>query len=202
MKRQILFSLSIVALGIPALANADLAAIIEDCNGCHGEGGVSQWTDMPTIAGLGEFVFADAMYVYQDEARPCADSEYRIGDTSRPVTNMCKAAAALTADQIDALAAEYGNMEWVKATQEFDAEKAAAGEAVHMDACDRCHSDAGTNPDDEASMLGGQLMGYMRTTFEQYAAGEREQPRKMKEALDALSADEIEALVHYYGSIQ
>ena len=26
----------------------------------------------------------DALYIYQDEARPCADSEYRIGDTSRP----------------------------------------------------------------------------------------------------------------------
>ena len=76
------------------------------------------------------------------------------------------------------LAAEYGNMDWVKAKQEFDAAKASAGEAVHMKACDRCHSDAGTNPDDEASMLGGQQMGYLRTTFEQYAAGTREQPKK------------------------
>ena len=202
MKRHILFSLSIAALGVPALATADLAAIIEDCNGCHGDGGVSQWTDMPSIAGIGEFVFADAMYVYQDEARPCADSEYRQGDTSRPVTNMCKVAAELSEDQIDALAAEYGNMKWVKAKQEFDAAKAAAGEAVHMDGCDRCHSDAGTNPDDEASMLGGQQMGYLRTIFEQYAAGEREQPKKMKEAIDALSADDVEAVVHYYGSIQ
>ena len=113
MKRPILFSLSIVALGIPALADADFAAIMEDCNGCHGDGGVSQWTDMPSIAGLGEFVLADALYVYQDEARPCADSEYRQGDTSRPVTNMCKAVADLSEDDIDALAAALILQSWL-----------------------------------------------------------------------------------------
>ena len=80
--------------------------------------------------------------------------------------------------------------------------KAGAGQAVHDKAGDRCHSDAGTNPDDEASMLGGQQMGYMRTTFAEYAAGTREQPKKMKEKMDGLSADDAEALVHYYGSIQ
>ena len=51
-------------------------------------------------------------------------------------------------------------------------------------------------------MLGGQQMGYLRDTFAQYADGSREQPKKMQEKLDALSADDIEALVHYYGSQQ
>jgi len=45
-------------------------------------------------------------------------------------------------------------------------------------------------------------MGYLRTTFAQYMDGSREQPSKMKEKLDELSADDIEALVNYYGSIQ
>ena len=201
MKRRVLFVLSALTL-LPGLAAADLDALMQGCNDCHGDGGVSQWSDMPTIAGIGEFVIIDALYIYQDEARPCADSEYRQGDTSRPASNMCAAVADLSEDDIDALGAAYGNMDWVKATQEFDADLAAAGEAVHSKNCDRCHSDAGTNPDDEASMLGGQQMGYMRSTFAEYAAETREQPKKMKEALDALSADEIEALVHYYGSIQ
>ena len=51
-------------------------------------------------------------------------------------------------------------------------------------------------------MLGGQQMGYLRNTFAEYADESREQPSKMKEKLDALSADDVEALVHYYGSIQ
>jgi hypothetical protein len=32
--------------------------------------------------------------------------------------------------------------------------------------------------------------------------GSREQPGKMKEKLDTLSADDVESLVHFYGSIQ
>ena len=184
-------------------ANAgDLETIIQDCNGCHGDDGVSQWTDVPTIAGLAEFVHVDALYVYQDEARPCAESKYRQGDTSRPATTMCAIAAELSEDDIDALAAAYAELPYVKATQEFDAPKAAAGKALHDEHCDKCHSDAGTNPEDEAGMLGGQQMGYLQTSFEQYAAGDREQPGKMKEKMDALSADDVAALVHYYGSIQ
>ena len=185
MKRHVLYIFSALML-VPGLAAADLDALMQDCNGCHGDNGVSQWSDMPTIAGIGEFVIIDALYIYQDEARPCADSEYRAGDTSRAASNMCAAVADLSEDDIDELGAEYGNMDWVKATQEFDADLA----------------DAGTNPDDEASMLGGQQMDYLRSTFAEYAAETREQPKKMKEALDALSADDIEALVHYYGSIQ
>jgi len=51
-------------------------------------------------------------------------------------------------------------------------------------------------------MLGGQQMGYLRNMFAQYVDGTREQPKKMEEKLGALSADQIEALVHYYGSVQ
>ena len=45
-------------------------------------------------------------------------------------------------------------------------------------------------------------MGYLRNMFAQYKDGSREQPSKMQEKVDALSADDVEALVHYYGSIQ
>jgi sulfide dehydrogenase cytochrome subunit len=90
----------------------------------------------------------------------------------------------------------------VKATQDFDAALAAAGQALHDQHCDRCHSDAGTNPEDEAGMLGGQQMGYLRNMFGQYADGSREQPGKMQEKVELLTADDVEALVNYYGSIQ
>ena len=202
MKRHFFFVLSILMIGFPALASADVDAIMQDCNGCHGDNGVSQWTDVPTIAGLAEFVHVDALYIYQEEARPCAESEYRQGDTSRAATTMCAVAAELSEDDIDALAAAYAELPYVKATQDFDAALAATGKGIHDEQCDRCHSDEGTNPDDEAGMLGGQQMGYLRNMFAQYADGSREQPGKMKEKLDALSADDVEALVHYYGSVQ
>lgn len=202
MKRQFFFILSVLTLGIPALASADVDALMQDCNGCHGDDGVSQWSDVPTIAGLAEFVHVDALFIYQDEARPCAESEYRQGDTSRAATTMCAVAADLSEDDIEALALAYAEIPYVKATQEFDAAKAAAGKALHDEHCDRCHSEEGTNPEDEAGMLGGQQMGYLRDTFAAYMDGSREQPGKMKQKLDPMSADDIEAMVHYYGSVQ
>lgn len=46
------------------------------------------------------------------------------------------------------------------------------------------------------------MMGYLRDQFAAYADGSRESPGKMQEKLESLSADDVEALVHYYGSIQ
>jgi sulfide dehydrogenase cytochrome subunit len=202
MKRNFFFILSILMIGFPAIATADVDAMMQGCADCHGDNGVSQSSDVPTIAGLAEFVHVDALYIYQDEARPCADSEYRQGDTSRAATSMCAIAAELGEDDIDAIAAAFAALPYVKTTQDFDAGLAAAGQALHDKHCDRCHSEAGTNPEDEAGMLGGQQMGYLRNTFAQYGDGSREQPSKMQEKLDLLSTDDIEAIVNYYGSIQ
>ena len=203
MKRLITYLTAVLmSLTFSSAFAGDLETLIEDCNGCHGDNGVSQWADVPTIAGLPEFQHADALYIYKDEARPCRDSEYKQGDTSRAAISMCAVAAKLSEDDIDAIAAAYAELPYVKAKQEFDADLAEAGEALNDEHCDKCHSEAGTNPEDEAGMLGGQMMGYLEQSFVDYKADTREQPRKMKEKIDALSDDDVKALVHYYGSIQ
>jgi len=203
MKRIISFAISLT-FGLFASASmaGDLEAAVENCNGCHGDNGVSQWTDVPTIAGVPEFVHADALYIFRDEARPCTESKYRQGDTSRAATTMCAVAADLSDEMIDELAAHYAALPFVAAKQEFDAGLAAAGKAVHEAECDRCHSEGGSNPEDEAGILAGQWMGYLEDTFAEYKSGEREQPSKMEEKLNALSDDDIKALVHYYASQQ
>ena len=203
MKRIISFAISLT-FGLFASASmaGDLEAAVENCNGCHGDNGVSQWTDVPTIAGVPEFVHADALYIFRDEARPCTESKYRQGDTSRAATTMCAVAADLSDEMIDELAAHYAALPFVAAKQEFDAGLAAAGKAVHEAECDRCHSEGGSNPEDEAGILAGQWMGYLEDTFAEYKSGEREQPSKMEEKLNALSDDDIKALVNYYASQQ
>ena len=180
----------------------DLDAMIEDCNGCHGDDGVSQWDDVPTIAGIPQFNHADALYIYRDGDRPCADAPYRQGDTSRPETNMCDVVADFDDDMIEDIADYYAELEWVAAAQEFDADLAAAGEAIHNADCRRCHADGGSDPEDEASILAGQWMGYMRTTFAEYRSGDRDQPDKMREVMDPLSEEDEEALIHFYASQQ
>ena len=194
--------LALTLFSLSPFANAGIDELMAGCNDCHGDNGVSQWSDMPTIAGLSVLVHEDALYIYADEARPCAESEYRQGDTSRPAKTMCEIAAELSEDDIAELAEAYAELPYVRAKQDFDADLAAAGKVVHDKQCDKCHSDEGTNPEDEAGMLGGQMMGYLRQTFDEYAAGTREQPKKMKDKMDLLSEDDVEALVHYYGSVQ
>ena len=203
MKRLISIAISLT-LGVFASASyaGDLDAIIADCNGCHGDNGVSQWTDVPTIAGVPEFVHSDALYLFRDEARPCSESKYRQGDTSKAATTMCAVVADLSDEQIDGIAAHYAALPFVAAKQDFDAALAEAGKAVHEAECDRCHSEGGSNAEDEAGILAGNLMGYLEAQLAAYRSGEREQPKKMEEKLNALSDDDVKALVHFYASQQ
>jgi len=166
---------------------SSLDTIIQSCVDCHGPGGVTEHADVPSIAGLSPGVHEDAMFTYLDKARPCAKSEFRAGDTSRPATDMCEVAAALDEDQIIAVAAHFAEQPYAAFAQDFDAAKASAGEKVHADSCERCHSDGGSNPEDDAGILAGQPMAYMQQAMSEYRAGEREQPKKMKPQVDALS---------------
>jgi len=203
MKRLTIYLMTAVLATAFSAANAgDVDALMKGCNDCHGPGGVSQASDIPSLAGFPEFVHSDALYLYRDEERPCSESKYRHGDTARPAISMCAVAAELSDDDIDALAAAYAELPYVKMKQDFDATLAAAGKAIHDEHCDKCHSDAGTNPDDEAGMMGGQPMGYLRSSFKEFAADTRGQPKKMKEKMAALSEADFEALANYYGSIQ
>ena len=185
-----------------AVSASDLDAITANCNGCHGDDGVSKWSDVPTIAGIDAFVHSEALYVYQDEARPCAESKYRQGDTGRAATTMCAVAAALADEDIEAASAHYAELPFVPAKQNFDAALASAGEAIHEKECSRCHSDGGSNPEDEASILAGQWMDYLKTSFAQFKSGDREKPKQGMEKIAALSDDDVKALLHYYASQQ
>jgi len=195
------FLMPLIAIFSMASAS-DLDAIIEDCNGCHGDNGVSQWGDVPTIAGIDSFGIADALFMFRDEERPCSESEYRQGDTSRAATTMCALTADLSDDDIELLGDAYAELEFVPAAQDFDAALAEAGAAIHKQNCDKCHSDGGSNVEDEASILAGQWMGYLEASFADYMSGDRDTDKKMKEKLTALSADDINALLHFYASQQ
>ena len=199
--QKILFVSAIFALCSSASAS-DIDSLIKECNDCHGDNGVSQWADVPTIAGIDAFGIADNLFMYRDEERPCAESKFRQGDTSRAPTTMCAVAADLSDDDIEALGDAYAELPFVPAAQEFDAALAESGAAIHEQHCSKCHSDGGANVEDEASILAGQWMGYLEHTFASYASGDRLQDKKMKEKMDALSADDTAALIHYYASQQ
>jgi sulfide dehydrogenase cytochrome subunit len=189
-----------ILLGMASTTLAIDQSLIESCEGCHGENGVSKWTDIPTIAGISGIVHEDALFLYRDGERPCDKVKYPT-DESKPATSMCEVAEDLSDDQIQEIAAHYAALPFVAAEQETDADKVALGKKIHEEACEKCHTDGGSDPSEDASILAGQQMGYLRTSFKQFAEG-RPQPKKMVRKLEGLSDQEIEALVQYYASQQ
>lgn len=201
--RRLHFLRSVLWLGLCAAGNAlAIEAIVETCNACHGDDGVSQWSDVPTIAGIDAFTHSEALFAYREGARPCEESKYRTGDTSRAPTDMCKVAEPLSDEEIEALAEHYAGLPFVAAKQEFDPALAAEGQKVHDQMCAQCHSDGGSNAEDEASILAGQWMGYLEQSFADYKSGDREQPKQMKDKMDKLSESDVKALIHFYASQQ
>ncbi len=115
---------------------------------------------------------------------------------------MCSIAGKLSEADIAALADHYGRLPFVPMKQPFDAAKAAAGSAIHERDCKSCHSNGGRDPGDEAGLLGGQPIGYLKAALAGLRADQAGQPKKMKEKIAKLSDADIEALAHFYGSEQ
>ena len=175
---------------------------IQDCMDCHGQDGVSTESDMPSIGGFSAQYIIDSMIAYLDGDRPATESKYRGGDTSRAPTDMAKIAQQLDEDTTEEIAEYFAEKAFVPRKQAFDAEKAAAGAKLHKRGCEKCHEDGGSSPDDDAGILAGQWMPYLRQSFAEYASGERGMPKKMIPKMEKLSEADIEALIHYYGSLQ
>ena len=189
---------TILLLGSPggALAGA------ESCADCHGKDGASTESDVPTLGGVSEQYLVDSMAAYRDSKRPCAKSAYRGGDKKRAKTDMCEIAGKISAEDTAKVAKELAAKPFVKAKQPFDAAKAATGKKIHDTQCEKCHSEGGSVAEDEAGILAGQWMPYLKETFAQYTKDARPQPEKMKVKFNALKPADQEALLHYYASQQ
>ena len=182
-----------------ALSDENLA---QDCMDCHGKDGLSTESDVPVIAGYSAVYIVDSMAAYKDGERPATESKYRSGDKSRAPTDMARIAKKIDEDQIESIAEFFAEKKFVPRKQEFDAEKARLGEKIHARNCKKCHEDGGSSPDDDAGILAGQWMPYLEHSFKQYMSGKRPMPEKMKPKMDKLGESDVDALIHYYASLQ
>ncbi len=160
------------------------------CAGCHGTHGSSVGS-APTISGMTEDYFLEAM------------EEYKNGE--RPATIMDRIARGYSDDEINAMAGWFAKKPFGRAAQAHDAEKAAKGERLHKKYCEKCHEDGGRLADGN-SVLAGQSIPYLRYSMEDFLSEARHMPRKMKRRIGRLvkkeGNDGIEAVVQYYGSQQ
>lgn len=185
-----------------SVSAADVTKLVEDCDQCHGKDGASTEPDVPIIGGISALVLDDTMIAYKEKERPCPEAEYLTGDKKGQKTTMCKIAKDLNDKEIKELGKYYAGKPFVRAKQEFDPALAAKGKPVHDKLCEKCHEEEGSLASNDAGILAGQWIPYMRLAFKGYSSGDRPMTKKMKKKYKKLKDGDIEALIHYYASIQ
>ncbi len=175
------------------LAQADItrgAMLANTCVGCHGANGVSNGPAIPTIAGISKSYFTDNMKSYRDG--------------SRPSTIMGRLARGYTDEDIEAMADYFAAQKYVPQAQAAKADMVAKGQKLHDKYCEKCHSENGTLPSDDAGFLKGQWKAYLQYNMHDFTNGVREAPDKMAKKLKELQtkegADAINQLIEFYAS--
>ena len=176
-------------LGTAQLSAAPTASMLGDtCAGCHGTDGVSMGPATPNIAGLSETYFTDTMLAFKN------------GD--RYGTVMGRIAKGYSEEEIKLMAGFFASKPMASTSQELDAAKVAAGEKLYGKNCSKCHDENGSLADDDAGILASQWLPYLAYAMEDFKAGTTEMPKKMKKKVDALSDDELDALLQFFASQQ
>jgi len=176
-------SIGLLSVSLPTIAAIDIDA----CDECHGKNGISTDSEIPSIAGFSETSLQDQLFAYID---------------GRPSEDMAESVDGMSDEDVEAYATHYSELDFVPATQTFDEAKAALGKKVHDKLCEKCHSEGGSLADDDASILAGQWMPYLKHAFAVYLDGSRQGEEKMDKAFKQLKPKHIEALAHYYASGQ
>lgn len=174
-------------LGATQLSAAPTATMLADtCAGCHGTDGASTGPAIPSIAGMSTTYFTDTMLAFKSGARYS--------------TIMNRIAKGYSDEEFKLMAGHFAKMPIAKTSQKTDPAKVAKGEELYAKNCGKCHDENGALPDDDAGILASQWLPYLQYSMEDFSSGVREMPKKMKKKVDALSADEIEALLQFFAS--
>jgi cytochrome c553 len=194
LRRPVIKALCGLALGFSALTGisadaADLAAgkeKAEICAGCHGEGGISQTENIPSLAGQPD-PFIQWQLVF-----------FRAG--SRKSEQMQPIVEQISNDDIRNLGAYFASLPPTSAPKPDDnpdlSEKGAQAAAGRR--CASCHTDtfAGTKA---VARLAGQREEYLLKALHDYKSGGRSggAGAAMADVAYPLSEEEIIALAHY-----
>jgi cytochrome c553 len=191
MMRKILIgsALAICLSGASIAQAADIAAgktkASEICAGCHGENGVSQMENIPSLAGqLDQYIQWQLVY-------------FRSG--SRKNEQMQPVVEQLTNDDIRNLGAYFASLTPPSGAKDDNPELSEKGkQAAAGRRCASCHTDsfAGTKA---VARVAGQREEYLVKALHDYKAGQRVGGGQaaMADVAYPLSEEEITALAHY-----
>ncbi len=172
----------------------DFVELVKYCEGCHGADGVSTTPDIPIIAGFSYEGFLNTMDVFRENDR-IAMGYHKPGE---PETVMNEIALSLSDEEVEELAKYFSNLRFKPVKQTVNKELAGRGEVIHKRYCEKCHTENGKFPVEDASILAGQWTPYLKRQFDNILSGKRLVPRSMLRRIKKLSSDDIEALLNFY----
>ena len=160
------------SFGDPLAGEADSAS----CGKCHGAGGISHQSMVPSLAAQEPVYLVNASKAYHNNERS--------DESKMPVK---------TDEQINNIAAYY-------ATRAMTASVEDKPTAIEMaKKCDRCHNPASGNRNPSTPSLYGQSHDYLVKAMQEYRDSDRE--NSMMHKMSARYSDEmIETLAAYYAS--
>lgn len=181
-------AVALLALGALSAGAADNAAIQEKtsvCSGCHGENGISQTENIPSLAGQPD-QFIQWQLVF-----------FRAG--SRKNEQMQPIVEEITNEDIRNFGAYFSQMTPPKAEEDKDSDLSKKGAQVAVGRrCASCHTDsfAGTKA---VARLAGQREEYLVKALHDYKAGARVGGgvAAMADVAYHMSDEEITAVSHY-----
>ncbi|MDP2759595.1 MAG: hypothetical protein Q8O64_04215 [Sideroxyarcus sp.] len=194
----VLMLFGLASVGSALAASPDDA--VKACSYCHGKAGASTDPEIPIIGGYSAEFLDNNLKAYRDHERDCPDTKYRTGPDKGKTTSMCQVAHSMGDSDIRQIAVYFSKKQFVRAKQQVDPVLAEKGKEIHEYYCEKCHSEGASEAKDDAGMMAGQWMPYLRQAFDEFATGKRPIPKKMKLKFDQLAPEDTNALVHYYGS--
>jgi cytochrome subunit of sulfide dehydrogenase len=190
-----LFGLLAFAAGPVTLAGPP--DLVYPCLGCHGLDGVSYNPAVPTIAGASVFYLENQLLLFQGDDRPCVGEIYAT-IPGAPAANHCALVRDLSDDDIEVIATHFSGQAFEPTSQSVDPDRAEAGAAIYQRSCERCHTEGGSNPDDDGGILAGQWKPYLLRALTDLRDGRRLQPKSMAWETQKLSDEDIAALAAYF----
>ncbi|MCK9352649.1 MAG: c-type cytochrome [Gallionella sp.] len=184
-------ALALGALVMSAVAHAappSAEMLSNACGGCHGTNGASAGPSMPSLAGQNKDFFIDAM------------KKFKSGE--RPGTVMSRLAKGYSDEQVVAMAEFFAQQKPAPAAQKaaVDRAKVAKGKSVYNSACKRCHLENGKDFEEDTPVVAGQWLKYLQIQMAEFQSGARKMSEKKTEKVKSLTADDWDAVAHFYAS--
>jgi sulfide dehydrogenase cytochrome subunit len=178
-------------LAMSALAQAappSPAMLANACAGCHGTNGGSAGPTMPSLASQSK------------ESIEIAMKKFKSGERSGSI--MGRLAKGYSDAEITAMGEFFSKQKLHVTTQVVDAAKVKKGASLQESNCGRCHIEDGKEGKDDTPVMASQWLPYMQMQMADYLSGKRKMPEKMKEKVDPMSKEDLDALLHFYASVK